>query len=125
VNWAKATTLIAREEARIEKTKLMKSGFANLFGRGGREGSNKFEHKFCKSEPSVVDVLESDVTMCSYGVSIIDVTRVEEVYFLVQDLLKQCKSKIINQELKRTKFFEKLVGLKFSMEDRRATTLDA
>jgi hypothetical protein len=63
--------------------------------------------------------------MCSYGVSIIDVTRVEEVYFLVQDLLKQCKSKIINQELKRTKFFEKLVGLKFSMEDRRATTLDA
>lgn len=95
MNWAKATTSIAREEARIEETKLMKSGFANLSRRGGREGSNKFEHKFCKSEPSVVDVLESDVTMCSYGVSIIDVTRVEEVYFLVQDLFNKTFKKAV------------------------------
>jgi hypothetical protein len=76
VNWAKAVALTTKEKVQREEAKLMKSGFSYLFKRGGGKGSNKFECKFCKSKPSEVDVLESDVIMCPYGVSAISVTRV-------------------------------------------------
>jgi hypothetical protein len=47
----------------------MKSGSANLSWRGGGEGSNKFECKFYKYEqPIAINVLESNVTICLYGV---------------------------------------------------------
>jgi hypothetical protein len=39
-----------------------------------------------------------------YGVSPIERTIVIEVHVLMQDLLKQCKTKIVNQEEKEVSF---------------------
>jgi hypothetical protein len=50
VNWAKVATSITRGKTWREEAKLMKSRFVDLSGRGGGKGSNKFEHKFYKSE---------------------------------------------------------------------------
>jgi hypothetical protein len=71
----------------------MKSGFANLFGRGGGEGSSKFEHKFYKYEQlTVTNVLESDVTICLYGVLAKDVARISKIYIFLS------KTSLINAE---------------------------
>jgi hypothetical protein len=55
----------------------MKTGLANLSRRGGGEESNKFECKFYKYEqPTAINVLESNVTICLYGVLAKDVARI-------------------------------------------------
>jgi len=46
VNWAKATTSTAPEKARREEATLMKSRSIYFSGKGGGEGSNKFDRKF-------------------------------------------------------------------------------
>ncbi len=43
--------------------------------------------------------------------------KISEVHNFVQELIKQCKSKILHLEVDRTKLSNKLVGLKFNMED--------
>jgi hypothetical protein len=86
----------------------MKSGSANLSGRGGRKGSSKFERKFYEYEqPIVSNVLESNVTTCPYGVLAKDVARISFKYLLVKDLFKQCRTKITNQEAKKKSFLKK------------------
>jgi hypothetical protein len=89
-----------------------------LSWRGGGEGFGKYDYKFYKSkQPNVVDSFDRETLICPYGVSPTKLARVIEVHVLIQDLLKQCGTRIAIQEEKRSKFFEKLVGMKFNMED--------
>jgi hypothetical protein len=55
--------------------------------------------------------------MCPYGVLEIVMTKISEVHNHVQELIKWCKFKILHLEAKRTKLFDKLIGLRFNMED--------
>ncbi len=50
VNWARVATSTTQEKAHREEAKLIKNGSIDFFGKGGKEGSNKFDHKFYKSE---------------------------------------------------------------------------
>jgi hypothetical protein len=57
--------------------------------------------------------------LSTYGVLPIEFAKVTKVYVLVQDLLKKCKTRIAVQEGKKSKFFEKFVGMEFNVEDRK------
>ncbi len=48
-----------------------------------------------------------------------------KVHDLVHELLQRCNKNILHLEVEKTKLSKKLVGLKFSMEDYKATALDA
>jgi uncharacterized protein (UPF0335 family) len=52
-------------------------------------------------------------------------SKVTEVHDLVHKLLQQYNKKILHLEVEKTKLFEKLIKLKFSMEDQKAITFDA
>ncbi len=81
VNWAKATTSTAREKAPREEAKLIKSGSIDFSGKGGGEGSNKFDWKFYKFEqPNAADSFDREASICPYGVSPIELARVTEVH---------------------------------------------
>jgi hypothetical protein len=71
------------------------------FSRKGRgEGSNKFDRKFYKSEqPNTTNSFDRETPICPYGVSPTKLARVTKVHFLVQDLLKYCRTKLAIQEV--------------------------
>ncbi len=73
----------------------------------------------------MVDSFDRKASIYMYGVSPIKLTIVTKVHVLMQDLLKQCRTKIANQEEKRSKFYDNLLGMKFNVEDRKAIALDA
>ncbi len=104
----------------------MKSGPANLFGRGGRNRSSKFERKFYEYEqPIVSNVLESDVTTCPYGVLAKDVARISLKYiFLSKTFLMQNQDYKSRDKKKKKMFWKKEIGLKFFMEDWRASAIN-
>jgi uncharacterized protein (UPF0335 family) len=52
-------------------------------------------------------------------------SKVIKVHDLVHKLLQQYNKKILHLEVEKTKLFEKLIKLKFSMEDQKAITFDA
>jgi hypothetical protein len=52
----------------------------------------------------VVDSFDREASIYLYGVSPIELIIVTEVDVLMQDLLKQCKTKIANQEGKKVSF---------------------
>jgi hypothetical protein len=59
----------------------MKSRSIDFSGKGGGEGSNKFDRKFYKSEQlNVADSFDREASICPYGVSPIELARVTEVH---------------------------------------------
>ncbi len=62
---------------------------------------------------------------CPYGVSPIEVSKVGELTNVLDDLLKQIKAKVLHLEANRSKLFEKLIRLIFSMEDCHILALEA
>jgi hypothetical protein len=86
----------------------VKNGYANLSKRGGGEGSNKFEHKFYKYEqPTMFNVLESNVTICPYGVLGKDVARISKIYiFLSKTSLSNAKPRLQIKRQKEVSFLK-------------------
>ncbi len=67
----------------------MKSKSIDFSRKGGGEGSNKFDSKFCKSDqPNTTNSFDKETPICPYGVSPTKLARMTKVHFLVQDLLK-------------------------------------
>jgi hypothetical protein len=61
---------------------------------------------------------------CPYGVSPTKVSKVGELTNVLDDLLKQTKAKVLHLKANKNKLSEKLIGLKFSMEDRHVPALE-
>ncbi len=86
---ARATTSIAQEKTHKKEAKLMKNGYANFFGKGGREGSKNFDHKFYKSkQPNATKSFDKTASICLYDVLPIKLAKVTKVHVLMQELLK-------------------------------------
>jgi hypothetical protein len=67
VNKARVATLITQEKACREEAKVMKSGFAYLFGEVARgKGFSKFDYKFYKSEypTRLIVLIEKHQSIC-------------------------------------------------------------
>ncbi len=63
--------------------------------------------------------------MCPYCVLDTSTSKVIKVHDLMHKLLQQCNKKILHLEVEKSKLSKKLIKLKFPMEDRKATALDA
>lgn len=123
----KALASIAQKKAQREEVKIMKSGFGELFGKNGGKGSTKLGCKFLNSPLFAlnVDASHNQIVVCPYVISNRTMTKVSDVHVLVQEFIKQCKSKVSHVKVKKTKLFKKLLRLNFNMDDRRVVTLDA
>jgi hypothetical protein len=103
VNWAKAITFIACEKAWREEARKMKSGSMGIGERGSRKGIGerlgKFECKFYSFElTQTTKGIEKETTMCLYGVLDANMSKISNVYILVQELVCQCQKKVTHSQ---------------------------
>lgn len=64
-----------------------------------------------------VDASHNQIVVCPYVISNRTMTKISEVHVLVQEFIKQCKSKVSDVKFKRTKLSKKLIQLNFNMDD--------
>ncbi len=74
VNQARATLSTSQRKTHRREVKLIKNGYANLFGKvSGGEGFGKFECKLYRSkQPNATIGFHKETTICPYGVSPIE-----------------------------------------------------
>ncbi len=122
----KAAAIIAQEKVQREEVKMFKSGSLEFSRKGASDTTSRFECKLCGFVViETIDQFDKLAIVCPYHVLDTNMSKVTKVHDLVHKLLQQRNKKILDLEVEKTKLFEKIIKLNFSMEDQKTTTLDA